>query len=674
MRITAEDKVRYRLNLLLAAAAALALAVLAGGFAAASGDDFFRAVVTRQWSQAPSVHAGSLYAISVLWLPLHFWAAGSLYLLTHQLVLSLTAISLVSFIACLAALYHLTRLFFGERAGLVAVLLAAVLPAHVWLAVSMAEMTWYYAAVTGGCLWFARWQRGGRAAHLLAASACFLLTTMLRPEGWVFAVLFSACVAWDTLIRREPGRGLAARFAAVVLPGVFIIFWLVRNWVDYGDALYFLHYSKGITQAHVNIRALSPAVKALEYPFFMFIASPILFLLTAAGVVALRRHADRAMVRHAVFALAQLAAMSLAGMYGAGTKALPQRYVLANVILLTPFAAALLVRWWERGRWRWLAAAVLAAHTAVCGVKAFQSPPLYREIVRAGKAIGASRPAGTPDARICSELAFRKLAGLRLPAEKDFLILASAHVALMVYAGDPDAVLFDTAILAEKPQLIRPDAGPAETSRERMDDLLREHGVGWIVLESREAMALVPPAFRLARMVGSTAVFARGVVAAPAFESGNVDAVMRPLDLSAAPGIRLTGAGVSSRLAPRVLSLCWQADPGAAVGREWVLRMSFVKAGRRTAERSFEREVPPVLNWVSSGRVIDNVPLTLPSGFPPGAYAPTIWLQGADGGAAGERVELPPVAIVSSKREVLVDFLTGRSRDWRLLARTLLSL
>lgn len=673
MRITAEDKERYRLNLLLAAAVGLALAVLGSGFAGASGDDFFRAVVTRQWSQAPTVHAGSLYAISILWLPLHFWAAGSLYLLTHQLVFSLTAISLVSFVACLAALYHLTRLFFGERSGLVAVALAAVVPAHVWLAVAMAEMTWYYAAVTAGCLWFARWQRAGRTGHLLAASASFLLTTMLRPEGWIFAVMFSACVAWDTLRRREPGRGLLVRLLAVVLPGVFILFWLARNWVDYGDALYFLHYSKGITQAHVNIRTLSPVVKAMEYPFFMFISSPILFVLTIAGLVALRRHSDRVVVRQAVFAVVQLASMSLAGMYGAGTKALPQRYVLANVILLAPFAAALLVRWWESGRWRWAAAAVLAAHTAICGAKALQPPPLYREVVQAAKSIRASRPVGAPgDGAICSELAFRKMAGLLLPAEKDFLILASAHVALMVYAGDSDAVLYGTDILAEKPRLIRPDGFVTE-SRERMGALLSERGVRWIVLESREAMGLVPPGFRLARMIGSTAVFSRREAQAPVFEAGNADADVKPMDVVAAPGVRLVGAGVSARIAPRVLSLVWQADPQAGRGQEWRLRMSFRRDAGGSAQ-SFERDLPPVLNWTSGGRVVDSIPLVLPRGYPPGSYAPTIWLQMADGRPAAEPIALPPVAIVSSKREVLVDFLTGQTRDWRLLARTVLSL
>lgn len=667
-----------RLPLLLAAAwVVLALAVLAAGFSGVSGDDFFKALTVHEWLKRPAFHAGALPHIAILWLPAPVWLAGALCALTGGLLLPMTLLSLAAGAAALFALFRLAEGLFGRTAGILAVLLAGLLPAFTWLGVSTTEMTLYYAALLGGVLGLTRWDRDRRPAALWGGAVSFLLATMFRTEAWVPAAFFSAWIGLPALARGLRPADRAARLAAAALPMLFAAAWLARNQIDYGHPLYFLRFSRAITQDHAGIGGLPRWMQAGHGVFLLFIVSPLLFALSAAGVLAGWRRRGRAAWLVLAVAGVQFAALLAASAYGAGTKAFPQRYVLADVLLLVPFAAGLLARGAASRRARPAVAAFLVLYTAVHGARLFRFPTRYRDVAAAGRFVARGRATPGP---VCSELGFRKLLGERLDAETDFLVLASSHVALMVTCGAPEAVLFGAGLVQadEKAAWLAPGPAGGTVDGPALDARLRAHGVTTLVLERRESMARVPARYRLAELRDGAAVFETDARAGPRPRLSTA-ARIRPLRAEVLPGLALAGAGTTRGPFPDVLALAWRVDPGAARPAGLRLRLRFRPAGR--PDRAFEREVPSVLAWIgpdaatAEGLVPDPVGLSLPAGFPPGRYRVGLSVA-ADGGPApgSAPIDLGEVTLLGTKREALVAALRGRLRDPALLAHLLLSL
>jgi len=336
------------LFLLLTAQFILLLIVYRSGFAGASGDDFFRALVSYEWSESPFLVSGAFGAISVLWFPTHFWITGFIYKISDNLIFSLTSLSTLSSIVEIFLLFHLSKILFNKRTGYISVLIVSFLPWQVWLGISMTEMPFYYASIVAAFLFFVKWQKGKKSSHLVIASFFFLISTMLRPEGWIFAALFSTFLAIYFLRHYQQLSNLGHVIVSMIIPCFFVLFWLTHNFQEFGNSFYFLQYSKHITQNHLNLHALSSWLKGLQYPFLMLIISPSLFLLIILSLIIGYRSLKNIQRRYLFFILSQLAIMIIASIYGAGTKAAPQRYVLINVILLTPFAASVLSLLWDK--------------------------------------------------------------------------------------------------------------------------------------------------------------------------------------------------------------------------------------------------------------------------------------------------------------------------------------
>lgn len=672
---------------------ALALALLGfqyavrlSGFSAASGDDFFRALTTLEWLRAPGLTVDSLPAISVLWLPLHFWVSGGLAALLGGVVPAMMLISGLSAAAILLLSYRLASILFGRRSGYVAMLLAGTLPVHIWLGLSMSEMSTYCAALMGAAVMVARWQQTRAPSAALGAAFLFLLATALRSEGWVFAALFSCSVLFHLLASRfrAPGRG--ALLAAMVVPGLFIAFWLIRNTVAYGDPIHFLRYSKSITQAHIGMESLAAWVRWLNYPFLLLVTSPLLLLLILAGLLTGGRGRTRAQVVHLLLTAIPFAVMVLASAWGAGTKALPQRYVLATALLLIPFAARLAADLLASpGRRRAAGGIILSAVVLAQGYKAFQYPTLYADVVRAGRYMSHVRGTGAgADGTWCSELAFRRLRGERLDGEGDFLVLASAHVALMVYGGDPDAVTLGKTVLPEKQALLAPpDPAAILPDGAEMDRRLRAHGVTCVVLSRRESMEALPEGFRLLASFGAVGVFGEKGPAGDAARRPAGDAGPTPAGLELARGIRLAEYGYGRGPFPGELRLVWDVD-GPATNRA-DLRMALEFTRVDPPRSGFQRALSPIMRWQGPtgrngpSRFEESVALALPKGMPEGRYRVRLALtaegpEAPPGGQPGPAADLGCVTLIHAKREVLTAFLRGEWSLWPLVIRVLLSL
>ena len=105
--------------------------VLNHGFVSSSGDDFLRALVAYEWAKEPFFAATDFGFASVLWLPQHFWLVGAVLRIYPDLWLAPIMVSLFFAMASLFMLYQVTSYLFGEKIGLIAIILTGFLPWHI---------------------------------------------------------------------------------------------------------------------------------------------------------------------------------------------------------------------------------------------------------------------------------------------------------------------------------------------------------------------------------------------------------------------------------------------------------------------------------------------------------------------------------------------------------------
>ena len=275
----------FWLFLLLTAQFIFQVFVYKSGFPGASGDDFFRALMTYEWRESPYLVSSSFGLISVLWFPTHFWITGLIYSLTNNLVISLTGVSILFSLVGLFILFHLAKTLFNRQTGYITILLAGFLPWQVWLGISMTEMTMYFSSILAGFMFFIKWQKDRKPYQLFLSSISFLLATMFRPEGWIFAGLFSAYLAIFFIRNRMHLSKRGYVIVSMIIPCLFILSWITYNFTEFGSPVYFLQINKTAVQNQLQLDAVTSYINGLKPFFLMLIVSPVLFLLTILSLV-----------------------------------------------------------------------------------------------------------------------------------------------------------------------------------------------------------------------------------------------------------------------------------------------------------------------------------------------------------------------------------------------------
>ena len=443
------------LLILLAAQSALQTLVYQSGFPGLSGDDFFRALMAYEWSESPFLVSQSFQYCSIHWFPTHFWITGMIAQVTKDLVFSLKIVSIFFHFIELLVLFQLAKHLFNRSTAYISVLFVGFLPWQIWVSVSMTEMTMYFTCLLGAFFFFVKWQKERRTSNLLGAALLFLSTTMFRPEGWMFAVLFSAYLLIFLIQYRQTSLGKVSVIISMILPSLFILLWLAYNYKEYGSPFYFLTTLHSVVQNHLDLRSVPFWTKGLQFPFLMFIVSPLLFICLLAGLAAHYRSLIKIQRNYLWFILAQLALLMSAALFGLGTTAAPQRYVLIDVILLTPFAAYGLSHLWQKKYGNLFVILILFLYVGVSLVKSLSFSTQYKDIAKVGQYLKEGFESGfiAPSDQISSELAFRRITGQLLATQQDFLIQTSAHAALAVYSGRPRNFLFNILQTKEKEML-----------------------------------------------------------------------------------------------------------------------------------------------------------------------------------------------------------------------------
>ena len=648
-------------------------------FPGASGDDFYRALMTYEWRESPFLVSSSFGLISVIWFPTHFWFAGMVYMLTDNLVFSLVSISILFSLVELFILYHLSKNLFDKHTAFLTIVLVAFIPWQIWLSISMTEMTLYYASIVGAFLFYIKWQKECKPAQLLIASLFFLSSTMLRPEGWIFAVLFSGYLMLIIIRRRQHKSSIYYLILCIIISGLFIFLWLIHNFREFGNPFYFLHASKIHIQSHLNLQHMIFYKKSLQYPFLMLIVSPFIFLFSILSLFFTYKKLKSIQRNYLLFILAQLTVLMLASVYGAGTKAAPQRYVLINIILLAPFAARMLSFIWFNKFGSIFIVCFLSIYIGINCLKSFCYSPIYKDTIKIGRYLKHNFNA-LPSEQLCSEIAFRSIIGRPLNTEKDFLILSSEHAALEAYSEKPRNFLFNI-IKLKKEDVLKSKYSTINVSE--ISAKLEKMHVRKIILQNRELMDWIPSDFHLEKAIGNYGIFSKGysshVIPSMITE---IEKPMNSVNETMGKGIRLMGYKYGESFFPNNISLYWKLNRNYSNNNTYKFKMTFILL--KNPEKRFERIVTPIFHLNKIGKisepifVIDNIALFLPPHMQNGGYSLKISLieqkPNKEQDCLLNEIKLLPVTLIYSKRQVLANILKGNDVDWKLLAKTLLIL
>lgn len=661
--------------------------VFAAGFRVSSGDDFFRALMTYEFRQVPYLISDAFGDCSLLWFPTHFWITGSLFHLTGQLIASLRIVSVLCGIGALFVLFLLATELFSQRAGYLSVLLAATLPWQVWLSLSLAETTLYISCVLCAFLFLVKWKKTSRSSHVLLSALFFLLSSMFRPEGWVFSALFCLYLCTHLLSIRHCKDGRGALFGAMIIAILFILFWTGYNVMKFGDPLYFLHSNVETIQEQTDYADIAMWARGLQYVFLMFVVSPLLFIIIGlGGLFDLRNH--RRNWYYIALVLGELIVMTVIALLGAGTSAAPQRYVMINILLLTPFAAGLLERLWQTKQGLVVALSIIGAVTVMHVTKCFLYSDLFTDTVAVGQRLKRHFDSGkiSPDSQICSELIFRRVLGIPVDHHQRFILLSSAHAGLAAYSEHPRNFVLNVLQLTPRKlyehSMFVDLSSEGHPSKDELGRWLIKNRISHIVLRDRGLMGAVPETYRLKEVVGTYAIFGERKLGMADLQERTGSQYRH-----SAEG-RIMGTGVvlqdhryEGRVFPRSLQLLWRMNADFKPDRHRI-RMRFKKLDDPRV--FFERHLTPLLRFCKTPALAqiqtikDQVPLELDPDMPSGKYVPTLVLQErSDGSGAFQdsgKIILPPVTLISSKRGILLNFLKGHDISITLLLKTILVL
>lgn len=669
------------------------LVVYKSGFPGASGDDFFRALLSYEWRESPFFVSNSFGITTSIWFPTHFWIGGAMYMLTNNLILSLTAISVIFSILELTLLYHLTRLVFNKESSILAVILVGFLPWQVWLGISMTEMTLYFTTILSAFLFFVKWQKQDRQLFLLLSAFFFLLATMIRPEGWIFAGMFSGYLLFLFIRRKVRRENYTTVTLAMIIPSLFILFWFAYNFSEFGSPFYFLQANKENVKFFLDLTDIQIYIKSLQYLFLIFIISPVIFLLAVIGFVGFVFtfvRCNKLQKGYLLVILVQLALITIVNLSGPGTLAAPQRYAFINVILLAPFVAYLLNQILKKQYGRHIVAVILLVHLGASITKSFYYPVIYKDTAKVGAYLKNAFTEGQilKTENICSELAFRMISSQPLYSKKESLIITSSHAALEAYSGKPRNFLFNILNISEKEMLVLPSPHEENTSKytsvssDKIKKELARKNVKKIILQDRKLMNKVPPNFHFEQMIGTHAIFSQNTITKVPYV--DQDDTFKRINKEFTEDVVLKGYKYEGAVMEHAISLLWAIDNHSSADQKFIIKMQFTSL--QNPKIQFERSVIPIFHWYKIHNaenrlsIKDTIPLFLPEGMSAGEYAIKILLVSNDmiepvtDTQYEKGIALPPVTLYSTKRDVLISFIKDSDKNWTLLAKTLLLL
>jgi 4-amino-4-deoxy-L-arabinose transferase-like glycosyltransferase len=154
-------------------------------------------------------------------------------------------------------MYQLTRSLFSIRAGLMAAILLAFFPWHVWLSATPLPEIFMITFQLGAAYQLVRFLRSENRRHLYGMCAYTALANSVHFHAWLFTVMLTLLILYAAWSGRLKGR----LFTVTILMLLWLtpVAWLINLRSVYGAAFYFMQYKAAYDQS-VNLLEGWPAV------------------------------------------------------------------------------------------------------------------------------------------------------------------------------------------------------------------------------------------------------------------------------------------------------------------------------------------------------------------------------------------------------------------------------
>lgn len=306
---------------------------LNSGYLEYNADGYARIMRGYTWMLAPRWEVG-------VWLPLQTWLIGSGLFLRESLTSTPQVLSVGFTLLTLTNLFLIGRRIAGDAAGFLAALIGAVFPWILWFGPSGMAESLFSATITTGALGLACWTFDPRLRWLGLASTGFLLSTMVRYEGWFYSAVFLLIVLAIAWRRNQRDWRI---LLLVALPMVFPLIWMQQHWELFGSPVQFAHDTSAIKESETAENVNAGLIRKLTiYPLETARLAPRLALLCALAVAFAAWKRVRWWPLMALVAGQALLLIGItAGFSNLGPGA--ERYLLTNMILLFPMLAAALL-------------------------------------------------------------------------------------------------------------------------------------------------------------------------------------------------------------------------------------------------------------------------------------------------------------------------------------------
>lgn len=331
-----------------------------------SADDYCRTVKSYEWLQSPDIYSG-------VWLSPHFWVNGFAMLFIDNMLEAAALVNIVYSTLSVIIFYKICEITFSKVIAFWSTLIFAIFPFQVWLGISgLSESIFFFFALCG-IYYFLQWKIHDHRSILLVLSAVsFALNNLFRYEGWLFTIAFLILVLIESLRVKKISIPLIKNLAIASISGVTIVWWLLQNYHDHGDAFFF---ASETTKIFNQFSTASFYQRLVQYPTFIFYTAPLTTVFAIKPIFDILRRREFAVAKYFIlFNLVQIILLILHGILGTGGTNMISRYIILNALLLLPLAVFQFLKLKKI-----LASSLIAATIIINIIWSFYYPQPYRE-------------------------------------------------------------------------------------------------------------------------------------------------------------------------------------------------------------------------------------------------------------------------------------------------------
>jgi len=355
----------FLITVLLIIKTSFQLFLLSSGFRWLSADDFCRTVKSYEWLQNPEISSG-------VWLTPHFWINGFSMLFVKDLFTAATVVSLVFTALALVFFYKVVKLCFDKKTAFISSLIFCFFPFQVWLSISgLPESIFFFFAIAG-IYYFIKWKaENTKTLYLILSAVLFALSNLFRYEGWMFSAALVILVLFDIAKEKRISKIIVKNLFISLISFITIAWWLVQNYIDHNDILFF---AKETTKIFEHISTAKFLQRFVQYPAFIFYIAPITTILSLKVIYDVLRKKNYGLIKiFLLFNLLELSLLVILATFGTGGTNLISRYIVINALLLLPFAVMQFFRFKKA-----LAVTFIAATVLINIIWSFYFPQPFR--------------------------------------------------------------------------------------------------------------------------------------------------------------------------------------------------------------------------------------------------------------------------------------------------------